>query len=261
MNFNQQPYIHSEDEGSLDGHKRCAYSHYDEYIQSKTLWEENAHFHVNLLPEPYVGNLGSAKIFILQLNPGFSQTEYLFESKNENFVAAKKQNIHQKYFSEDYPFLYLNPEFLAHPGGQYWLKRLKGYIKEVMKQKSMSFGEGLKYVSQRIAAIEMVPYHSKSFVGHKLLRELPSANRVKSYVRNLLQEKAAKGEISIICTRQTANWDLVAQTNNVIVYEPRLAQSGSIGLGSPACKTILKFLGLSENGICVRRSKNIDKMV
>lgn len=260
MSFDKKPYIHPKDElFILKSKKRSPNLNYNDCIQSKTIWREDDYLQVNLLPMPYAGNLEEASIFILMLNPGFKYTEYFFEAPNTRFFEAMKQNIRQEGLSENYPFQFLNPEFLTHPGGQYWLKRLNVYIKEVMIQKELSFGNALKYISKKFAVLELMPYHSESFGSPSLLKKLKSVDAIKKFVNGPLLEKVSQSDACIICTRQAKEWCLKSEkgsaSENVIVYPPKYARSGHIGLKSPASNIIFKFLKLEHNGKYDKKNK------
>ena len=79
--------------------------------------------HIGLLPEPYIGNLANAKVFVLTGNPSWGDHNYYSEYGVPAFRAAKIRNLRQENESEAYPNVYLNPRYGWHGGSDYWRKK------------------------------------------------------------------------------------------------------------------------------------------
>ena len=81
--------------------------------------------HLELLPEPYLGN-PQAKIVLLNLNPGFSESDILFHRDNAYFAKTSRANLHHE--CQEYPFYLLDPKNLAAPGSGWWRRKLQWLI-------------------------------------------------------------------------------------------------------------------------------------
>ncbi|MEO8970571.1 MAG: hypothetical protein ABI406_03105, partial [Ktedonobacteraceae bacterium] len=81
--------------------------------------------HVEILPEPYTGN-PEAGILLLNLNPGFYESNERFLTGNEHFVKTSRANlVHEQL---DYPFYLFEPGNIASPGYYWWSRKLKPLI-------------------------------------------------------------------------------------------------------------------------------------
>lgn len=219
------------------------------------------HLHLGLLPNPYGGHLTSAKVIILTLNPGFTASEYLFESTNDDFRHAIIRAIKQTNEEDEYPFCALNPEFYQHPGFVYWAERrfntpqhagnkfihLARQIVRTNLYDIDTIDDALKYLSKRVAVLEFLPYHSRSFDGDikRLALTLPSSRRLVEGLHDELIRKAMRDECLIVCMRGPELWKIEKINHrNIIVYPPRLRQSASLTLHSPGGIAIRNFLGI-----------------
>ncbi len=145
---------------------------FEEYVQSKHFGQANdTKFHLGLIPLPYVGNLETAKIFLLMLNPGF------------------------------------------HPGD---------YFNDITHHQALSL------LSQKLACLELIPYHSKSFgISRKAYNKLQSHKLMLAFVHDVLQVQAKAGDICIIVTRKSKVWGL-SKDENIIVYEGHEARAAHL---------------------------------
>ncbi|MFL5624662.1 MAG: hypothetical protein ACJ788_03600 [Ktedonobacteraceae bacterium] len=78
-----------------------------------------------LITEPYLGN-PQAKIILLNLNPGFSESDILFHRDNAYFAKTSRANLHHE--GQEYPFYLLDPKNLAAPGSGWWRRKLRWLI-------------------------------------------------------------------------------------------------------------------------------------
>lgn len=170
--------------------------------------------HVGLMPVPYMGHLQSASIFILMLNPGFNAGDYFGEEQRE-FKMALMQNLQQENANLDYPFIYLAPNFSWNGGGIYWQKKLRGFTNHLSLHLSLLYRESLKLIAQKVAVLQLIPYHSKNEPPAQLWKKLASVRAMQAYVKNVLVEKAVKGDVIIIATRKVKEWDLPEHINIV----------------------------------------------
>ena len=215
---------------------------------------EDHQFHLSLLPSPYVGDLSRADIFILALNPGFSLTDYCAEWHVPKFRRRLKRNLRQDFDRVDFPFFLLDPEFCWHGGFAWWEGKLREVATRIAKKKHGGrYFDALRELSRRIAAIELVPYHSIAFHEHRLISNstrraerrplLVSAERAIHFANTVLLKRARSGKASIIITRKVKAWGL-PNARRVINYRPSLARSASLGPKSPGGKEILRRFGI-----------------
>ena len=137
LDTSKRPFIHPGDFEIMKGNI-YSYSTIKNYVTSSHYWQTQNEFHTDLLPIPYAGNLASAKVFILLINPGFNLADYHAELTSPDYFNGLRNNLIQL-TENDFPFMFLNPSLLNFPGGQYWIKKFKDYIIEVKNEKSAYF--------------------------------------------------------------------------------------------------------------------------
>lgn len=115
------PYVHPQDSQTLEDCKvrHNRYHSYEEYISHYAASKvTDGELHMGLLPVPYVGDIQSATLYILMLNPGFSHEDYVCESNRfPSYRDALLKNLSQQHMT--YPFFKLRPEFLWTGAGRY----------------------------------------------------------------------------------------------------------------------------------------------
>lgn len=214
------PYYFPGDEDVINSRKIIEHKSFDEFIVSEEFGpalDSQKRFHVGLLPCPYVGNLRKASIFILTLNPGFMPCDY-FAEQNGEFREALKKNLRQKNTDDTYPHICLNPRFSWHPGFTYWQRRLHDITKALMKKEDIKYQQALSQLAQKVACLELMPYHSKSSPNFSPLKNLPSIRAMLDYVRQVLVKRVRAGTAIIIAIRGGENWGL-PKHKNIIVYK------------------------------------------
>jgi len=72
---------------------------------------EDTRFYLSLLPVPYLGNLKSADIFILLLNPRFGLHEFE-DDADPIYRGCLEQNLSQQLKRAEFPFCMLNPRLV-----------------------------------------------------------------------------------------------------------------------------------------------------
>ena len=241
LNTSKPPYILPGDEIINGYNHKC--KNYKTFISDKNYGEiDSTKFHTGLLPVPYSGNILKAKIFILALNPGFSIRDYYEESYCRKIIRRRKQRLKDINSEKDFPWLSLNPEFAWTGGYEYWTKKLKPVIKKLMETHKVSYVDTLQLLSNKIAVLELVPYHSKSFGLPELkMDKLESVRLMRDFVKQDLLERSNKNGTIIIVTRKAKYWELLKR-KNVIVYNKNQARSASFGLNSKGGKAIINLL-------------------
>lgn len=158
-------------------------------------------FHLELLPEPFWGDLENAEVYILSGNPGFGGNEQRIDGK-QAFIEAMKENLNQypsrliwldsdlKENTKDEKYEKDGEAVLYHPGFEYWEEKTKE-----LREKA---GDDLN-----ICVIELFPYHSQKISDEmkKCASELPSREFVNFYI-----EKAINDGKWIVIARCKSEW-------------------------------------------------------
>jgi hypothetical protein len=242
----QPPYIHPADLPIFCAHPNLfdeGKSDFRRFIKGPRFgnFDDNK-FHASLLPSPFGGDLNRAKIFILMLNPGFAFADYHKDKLSQRW---KKRTLHQKLSRAEFPFTALNPELCYRPGFIWWEKKLRQVLKRIAKERfNGSYFEAMRSLSKNLAVIELVPYHSASFKGSKIIRELPSVEVAKQFVHDVLLPHARRGKATVIVTRKAKEWGL-KEGRNVVVYGREHARGASLGARTLGGKAILKHYGIT----------------
>lgn len=243
LNLVEAPFIHPEDLKQC-GHMREFADRqkldHAKFIESDRFPGKDG-FHLSLLPVPYLGDLSKADIFILLLNPGFSISNY--ESmENALYRSLSARNIQQKFGNAEIPMMSLDPMLSSTAGFAWWHAKFADIIGRISEAKNISYLEALKLLSRRIAAVELVPYRSKSFSASKLINKLPSAIAARKYVHDELVPRSRNGEITLIVTRKAKEWGVSA--SDAVVYGKTEARSAHLTRNSKGGVAILKRLGI-----------------
>lgn len=237
------PYIAPQDRPYINEKYLKVFLSYNSYIENNIFGDnQDTSLHVGLLPVPFIGDLQKATVFILMLNPGLGSTDYFGEYQNDKFRQTHLQNLRQNN-KTNYPFHFLNPEFSWHGGFEYWHAKFGGITRHISKVKNISYRDSLQFLSEQVACLELIPYHSRIFGANSLINKLPSAKVMQAYVKDFLLEKATKGDITIIVTRSAKNWNL-PEEKNVIIYGNNEARSAHLTLNSSGGKAIAAQLGI-----------------
>lgn len=244
-NLKEPPYLFPKDNLNILNKDIKTFYNYKDYISSPEFGTQNdISLHIGLLPVPYAGNLEKASIFILMLNPGFSPSNYFFEETSPGYRKAHIRTLKQENGSDDYPFIYLNPEFSWHPGSEYWQNKLQSIIGEYVKQTKITYQEAMSQVSKKLACLELFPYSSNSFGANSMLNKLSSTSLMLKYIQEVLIPKVKKDKAIVIATRRVKDWNL-PKHKNIIAYEGSETRAAHLSLTSRGGKEIAKHLGLS----------------
>ena len=110
----------------------------------------------------------------------------------------------------------------------------------------MNYSDILSSLSKKIVALELVPYHSKSFYFPKYL-ELPSVKKMLSFLNDVIIPGTKEGRYTLIILRkgkklQESNLITKQENDNLIIYEGCECQSASLWKNEKAKEAILKKL-------------------
>jgi len=184
----------SGDEAAIARNPTVAISSWADYCKQHDF--EPQQFHTHLMPMPWVGNLRTAKVFLLQLNPGVGAHDYFGEHRVPEYLAMLEANLKQ---SEDHAFPFLGPDFGWHGGANYWQPKLKRVVD--------SLDGDWRRVAAGIAILELVPYHSREFAqGDRWVDTLESTRLMRAFVREELCPDHHANRCTVIALRAYARW-------------------------------------------------------
>ncbi|MFD1674139.1 hypothetical protein [Alicyclobacillus fodiniaquatilis] len=208
----------------------CSHKTHNDFMNDKNFHKLlSGKLHLNLLPAPYIGNLKTASIYILSLNPGFGLSDYFVEENNDVHKVIL-DTLYQRDF-DGYPNICLNPKLLWTPGGQYWYQKLKQCMFHVLNtHKESSMLDIMKIFSCEIATIELVPYHSSQYqVPPKLYNQLTSPKQAIQFIKEYAVPRAITGDACIVALRKGEMWGLKrGEFQNIVVYEKSSSRGAHI---------------------------------
>lgn len=172
-------------------------------------------------PEPYGGNINTAKVVCLLLNPGFEDADVTTNFDNPYWVREIRANLEHKTES---PFYYLSSKVQETGGYRWWTAKLKFLEKAGVTHDELSSG---------IMMVEFFPYHSVSYTYNK--QYVPS----QLYQFHLVREAMRLGK-TIIIMRARNIW---------IKAIPELATYPYLELNSPQNVSISRANLDNKNGV------------
>jgi hypothetical protein len=145
-----------------------------------------------LIPEPFIGDPETAKVVLLNLNPGFDATVEGNHSRSE-IKDAIFRNLRRE--RREYPFYAFDPAFKGTGVANYWC--------EYTHNLQSATGLDDRAFAQRLLAIEWFPYPSTS--GSLPRRVLCGS---QEYSFQLAKEMMAKQGVQFIGMRSKNHWAL-----------------------------------------------------
>lgn len=198
--------------------------------------------HLGLLPQPFFGDLRRATIDILLLNPGLGPTDYYGEYKVAAYRKALLNNLKQRFLKGASPFLFLDPAFSWHGGFGWWHAKLGGVIQRLADEWTVTFAQARHRLSQQLASIELVPYHSPSVRdAGGWIRQLHSVRLARAFVHDTVVPRVRNGEAILIVTRQANAWDL-PRHRGIVRYSGQQARAAHLSPESPGGRAILRHM-------------------
>jgi hypothetical protein len=211
---------------------------YEEYTQHIGIYKPKQ-IHVGLVPQPYFGNLEEARIFLLTLNPRLSYQTYSSEYLFPAYLEALIDNLRQERLNPRFPLMLLNPDWAGFAGFSYWHKKLDTTIRELADLLALSYLEALSLLSQEMAILEHIPYHSPK---DPKVDGLESTRLIREFVHQGVLPRARQGEVLLIVLRSIGLWGIEEESESVIVYQFPYTAGAHLDRKSPGGKAIIDFL-------------------
>jgi hypothetical protein len=137
---------------------------------------------VNAIPEPFIGNPETAKVVLLNLNPGHDDTVERHHSCPE-IKDAIFRNLRQE--PSDYPFYAFDPAFRGTGVANYWCQ----YTRALQEEADLDDHE----FARRLLVIEWFPYSSAN--GGLSWRRVCESQK---YSFQFAKEMLAKADVQVI---------------------------------------------------------------
>lgn len=143
--------------------------------------------HASIFPAPFMGNVESATVIILMLNPGYDKDEDVDGTKYyQTYIDWWMQQIQHKLPYPELPLFCLEKNYILK--SDYWFKKLKPLIDITTDE----------IVATKIAKVQFFPYHSIKYKSlyKRLLKEenfdsyLPSQEYNFALVRRAIDRGA-----------------------------------------------------------------------
>ncbi|MEY9785409.1 hypothetical protein [Sinorhizobium fredii] len=229
--LDRAPYVHPRDAIPAK-HTQPGISSYSEFLKAFEggLLSETA-LHLSLLPQPYHGDLENAEILLLLINPGLSACDYHIEQHYPAFRDQLMASIRQ----ERRNHLFLDPKWAWTSGFVWWESKLRDVARVIASERfNGHYGRAMADLARRVAAIELVPYHSFKFGSSK---KFASACEARRFVASVDRSR------TVIVTRSVTDWGL-PDAANIIKYPATHARSASLGLKTIGGRAILERYGI-----------------
>lgn len=243
--LSKPPFVHDADRPYIEAAKnvgKVILRSHRAFVEHPTFGDRNdSSLHLGLLPIPFQGNLSKADVFIVLLNPGLGLSAYQTEEDKEH-AEQVRLIIKQELANVPFPFLSLNPDYAWTGGFQWWERKLRNVIELVAAgQCKGNYAEALRLLSQRLAAIELFPYRSRTFNAASLRSRLPSVREARDFVQRLLP-RAKNGEVTIIVSRGIKSIGI--DDHELVNYDAKHARGASLSLATPGGRAIVNALKL-----------------
>src|SRR2546427_4610142 len=157
--FRRAPFIFPGDSILLE--KRCE-NHvrvirtFAEYVRHESFgMKRDRALHLGLLPGPYSGDLATARVFILLLNPGLRPLDYYAHGRRIVRTAIIADIYQRK--KGRYPFPSLDPTFSWLGGASYWRPRLNDHVRKLMKANGSDYYKTLADLFHSVCGLQLLP--------------------------------------------------------------------------------------------------------
>ncbi len=194
----------------------------------KVAWSDlqaNKPLDFDLLPQPFMGNLENAEIYILMLNPSIGKNDRRDE-KDAEYRRAVKSTFQQEWSSDESRFTFLDPKFKSHGGYKYWNRKLKGVIRCLAADRGCDYAKARDELASKLALIQLFPYRSVRFNTGRLLDKLPSVSFAQEFVEVRVVDRVHNGNAVAIVVRGLRHWEPYLPSNlcakdGLVRYDPK----------------------------------------
>ena len=199
--------------------------------------------HLGLVPNPFIGDVENASIYVLMANPHSWSAAYTgrdLSGLNKKFLA----NARQDFTGIEVRFVDWADQFGPFDPNAYWHERLRKTIERIARAKGLSYPEALKQVGNKLAVIQRSPYWSDNFVDG--VEKLPSTQLAKDYVKDQVVPRARDGEAILIVARRLNAWrdSLPADYKQISGITAKTNRYGWLTPNTAGGQAILRHFGI-----------------
>ena len=200
---------------------------------------DDKRLHLGLLPTPFMGDMLNASVYVLMLNTGLyldqrsDKGDYTWDEK-PYYRKTVLVSLKQERLDGVLPFLFLDTKFAGHAGSYHWHRKcgLEKLIRELARERGVSTEEARSELGNKLAVIQLVPYHSASF-NEVWLSRLPSVHLAGDFVQQTAIKRVRAKQAIVIAMRGVRHWNKyledLTEEQGVIRYDPkRFARSTSL---------------------------------
>jgi len=164
------------------------------HFSKKSIYEKA--LHIGLPLAPFAGNLKTAKLILLLMNPGVAPSNYFILNSYDGDLYKSLSHILNP--------SYMNPERAWSAGYGYGIKRWKKVLDELYK-KTGNMNLALETLRNGVAVLQYSPYPSK--IGDwSIFNQLETSLYSKFAAQILMDEKKI-----VVCGRGARQWELTSK--------------------------------------------------
>jgi hypothetical protein len=170
--------IHPDDQSAVSTHNSI-------YLEN-----DARHLHTkSLTPIPWVGNLRSAAVILVMLNPGYCNEQPEYERRESQLLEDNRNQ-----FKGCNMFCLVDNAGITS-GGRYWRSIFRTFVQAHFQDCEA----GYRLLAEKLCVAQMIAYHSKRDPGSKLRSSLPSSRPMLAWLRKEAQENQSRGIIIMRC--------------------------------------------------------------
>ncbi|HEY5210542.1 MAG TPA: hypothetical protein VIJ42_13985 [Stellaceae bacterium] len=183
--------------------------------------ERRGAIHENLPPQPFYGNLHTARCYLLFGNPAARERDYE-EADAQRFAEYWHQQL-QMLHGAQVGFLPLSPIGEQLSAGFYWRRVFRRLLACIFAVRANAVLENhYQDLLPHMCVIEANAYSSRRR-PHEENDAFPSSVATRQFVQTELRDRAENGNARILVWRRQDFWNL-APGHNVMVRDPQRAQ-------------------------------------
>ncbi|WOH82142.1 hypothetical protein RX327_02785 [Bradyrhizobium sp. BEA-2-5] len=165
-------------------------------------------FDLRCLPAHFGGKLRTARVVLLYLSPGLSETDVRIARSKEGQEQYVNQRTGRSGFTDH------------HPEAARWRKERLAWLGEP------------SVINEKVAIANIGAYHSRAFTDHHILAALPSSRTMLDWAQSVLFPQAERGDRMVVCLRAANFWGLdTGRRYGKALFAPQTTRSGHMRRG------------------------------
>ncbi len=164
---------------------------------------KNCELHLDVLPQPFIGDPQKAKFWILNMNPSYSAQDVIDMRTGQDKNLPQRQALMLESFTlkPSVPFYAVDESFHTIPEDSPWVGHVDGtwqwWMKSLIGRKSGALCcNGDVTLAKHFFVLELFPYHSKSFGSG--LKKILTQTAHFNFIEHLIKWGAENDKIFIL---------------------------------------------------------------